>query len=172
MRPQAMVKHRWFWVWQDHKEEAWLESMSRDGWHLKDVGFLTYIFEQGEPKEWVYRLDFRPSREMAGYIEFIREAGWQFIGKMSSWLYFRAPAEAGKTTELYTDAEGKIAKYRRVIGILVATSPGFWAVFASRLDRLTDWVHLPITIIFVTVIAIYAVSLIKLMGRIHQLRRT
>ena len=172
MQPQAMTKLKWFWVWQDHKEEAWLESMSREGWHLKDVGFLTYVFERGEPKEWVYRLDFRPSRETAEYIEFVRGAGWEYIGHMSSWLYFRAPAQAGQTTELYTDAEGKIAKYRRVIGILLATSPGLWAVFVSRFERLTEWAELPITIILVTVVALYAVSLVKLIGRISQLRHT
>jgi hypothetical protein len=172
MQSDTMVKHRWFWAWQDHKEEAWLESMAREGWHLKEVALLNYTFERGEPREVVYRLDFRPSKEMAEYVEFVRGAGWEYIGQMSSWLYFRAPAEESKTTELYTDAEGKIAKYQRVIGILVITSPVYWVVFASQLDRFSGWVALPIALVFLAMTGLYAFSMFKLIGRINQLKRT
>ena len=172
MQPQAMTKLKWFWAWQDRKEEAWLESMSREGWHLKDVGFLTYVFERGEPEEMVYRLDFRTSKEVPEYVEFVQGAGWEYVGQMSSWLYFRAPAQAGKTTELYTDAEGKIAKYQRVIGILVITGPVYWVVLLSHLDRFTGWVALPIVVFFLALTGLYAFSMFKLIGRINQLKRT
>ena len=172
MQQQRMRKHKLFWAWQDYKEEAWLESMSREGWHLREVGFLSYTFERGEPQEWIYRLDFRPGKEMREYIAFVQQAGWEFIGKMSSWLYFRAPAEAGQTAELYTDAEGKIAKYQRIIGVLLITSPVYWVVFVSQLDRFTGWVALPIALLFLALTGLYAFSMFKLIGRINQLKRT
>jgi hypothetical protein len=167
-----MIKRRWFWAWQDEKEEAWLESMAREGWHLRGVDFLTYTFEQGEPREDVYRLDFRTSKETAEYVEFVRGAGWQFIGKMSSWLYFRAPASAEAPTELYTDAEGKISKYQRIIGVLLITSPAYWVVFLRSVERLPAWLGVPVTLIFVSVTVLYAVAMFKLIGRINQLKRT
>ena len=172
MQPQTLRKRRWFWAWQDYKEEAWLESMSREGWHLQEVGFLSYTFERGEPQAWVYRLDFRPSKDAPDYIEFVQEAGWQYIGKMSSWLYFRLPAKAGQPAELYTDSEGKIAKYQRVVGILVATSPAYWVVFISQLDRVPPWFGLPTILLFISVTGLYAFSMIKLIGRINRLKRT
>ena len=172
MQSQTSIKRRWFWAWEDHKQESWLESMSREGWHLQEVGFLSYTFERGEPRDWVYRLDFRTSKETSDYIEFVQEAGWHYIGKMSSWLYFRLPAEASEPTELYTDAEGKIAKYQRIVGVLVLTSPAYWAVFISQLDRYPPWFGVPMIAIFLSVTGLYAFSMIKLAARINQLKRT
>jgi hypothetical protein len=171
-QPQAMTKRRWFWAWQDYREEAWLESMSRQGWHLEEVGFLSYTFVRGEPQEWVYRLDFRTSKETPEYIAFVQEAGWEYIGKMSSWLYFRVPASADTPKELYTEAEGKISKYQRIIGILVITSPAYWVVFLNSVKRLSAWLGVSVTSIFVSVTVLYAVAMFKLMGRIKQLKRT
>jgi len=33
----TISKIKWFWAWQDEKEEAWLSNMARDGWHLKGL---------------------------------------------------------------------------------------------------------------------------------------
>jgi len=145
--------------------------MSREGWHLREVGFLRYAFERGEPQDWVYRLDFRTSRETSDYIEFVEGAGWQYIGKMSSWLYFRLPAGAGQPAELYTDVEGKISKYQRIIGVLVITSPAYWVVLISHLDRYPPWFGIPMVLIFLGITGLYAFSMIKLFGRINQLKR-
>jgi hypothetical protein len=133
---------------------------------------LSYTFEQGEPQEWVYRLDFRTSKETPEYIEFVQGAGWEYVGKMSSWLYFRAPVSTDAPAELYTDAEGKISKYQRIIGILVITSPAYWVVFLSQLDRFSGWVALPIALMFVALTGLYALAMFKLIGRINQLKRT
>ena len=52
-------KFHWFWPWNDEKEEAWLREMSAQGWHFKTVESpSTYVFEQGEPIDFVYRLDY------------------------------------------------------------------------------------------------------------------
>jgi hypothetical protein len=171
-QPKAMTKRRWFWAWQDEKEEAWLEAMAREGWHLREVGVLRYTFERGAPQEWVYRLDFRTSRETPEYIAFVEGAGWEYIGKMSSWLYFRAPVSADAPAELYTDAEGKISKYQRIIGILVIFSPAYWVVLVSRIDRFSGWVAVPIALLFAAVAGLYAFVMFKLISRINQLKRT
>ena len=172
MHAQTMVRRRWFWAWQDHQQEAWLESMSREGWHLKDVDWIAYTFERGEPAEYVYRLDYRPDKDAYEFQEFVLEAGWQYIGKTTGWLYFRLPAQAGEPAELYTDPEGKIARYKRLIGITAATSPVYMVIFLSQLNKMP----LPLAVLYVTVFVValvfYAVSLIKLNERIKQLQRT
>jgi hypothetical protein len=172
MEPFTMRKRRWFWAWQDHKQEAWFESMSRKGWHLKEVDFITYTFERGDPAEYVYRLDYRPDKDDLDFQQFVQEAGWQYIGKTTGWLYFRLPAQAGQPAELYTDPEGKIARYKRLLGVTAATSPVYMVVFLSQLKKMP----LPLAVLYVTVFVaamiFYAVSLIKLNGRIKQLQRT
>ena len=135
MEREKMHVRKWFWAWQDHQEEMWLESMAKKGWHLQDVGFLSYTFERGEPKDVIYRLDYRTGKDLADYLEFVQGAGWKYVGKMSGWQYLCFPVEEGQSAELYTDPESKIAKYQRIIGTLVATSPVFMVVFLSQLDR-------------------------------------
>ena len=59
---ETIGKFKWFWAWQDEKEENWLRGMSQQGWHLlsaKPFGF--YNFESGEKKDFVYRLDYKNS---------------------------------------------------------------------------------------------------------------
>ena len=172
MHAQTMNRRRWFWAWQDHKQEAWLESMSREGWHLQDVDLLTYTFRRGEPRAYAYRLDYRPDKDADEFLEFVQEAGWQYIGKMTGWLYFRLPATAGKPTELYTDPDGKIARYKRLIGITAATSPAYMVVFLPHLKRLPLAVAVLFVSVFVAALAFYAFSLIKLNNRIKELQRT
>ena len=171
MQPQTIRKHKLFWAWQDDREEAWLESMSREGWHLQDVCFLTYTFARGEPQEWAYRLDFRPGRDLPQYLEFVQEAGWHYLGSVSGWLYFRLPARLGQPTELYTDPEGKIAKYRRVLGVLLLTCPVYGLVVLRRLNHWPPWYAAPLFAFLVAAICLYVVALVKLIGRINQLKR-
>ncbi|MBN1584414.1 MAG: DUF2812 domain-containing protein [Anaerolineae bacterium] len=172
MEQQTVRKFRWFWAWQDRQEEMWLESMAREGWHLKHVAFLNYTFEQGEPQNVVYCLDYRSGKDLAEYLEFIQGAGWEYIGRMSGWHYFRLPVEAGQTAEFYTDPESKIAKYQRIIGTLVATSPVFMIVFMHHLDRYPLWFAIFFVILFLLLLALYSVSLVKLAGRIKQLKHS
>ena len=54
----TLKKFRWFWAWDDEKEEQWLREMAQKGWHLLSVSIPgNYTFEQGAPKGYVYRLD-------------------------------------------------------------------------------------------------------------------
>jgi hypothetical protein len=57
-----MTTHKqfhWFWAWDDEKEEIWLRGLANLGWHFKSVSMPgNYILEQGEPKDYVYRLDY------------------------------------------------------------------------------------------------------------------
>lgn len=171
MQPHTIVRRRWFWAWQDHKQEAWFESMSREGWHLQNVDWLTYTFERGEPTEYVYRLDYRPDKDEHEFQAFVQEAGWQTIAKTTGWLYFRLPAQSGQPAELYTDPEGKIARYKRLIGITAATSPVYMVILVSQLKKFPFWLAVLYVTVFVAAMAFYTVSLIKLNGRIKELER-
>ena len=59
-----------------------------------------------------------------------------------------------------------------MIGILVITSPVYWVVLLSHLDRFTGWVAVPIVFFFLALTGLYVFSMFKLMSRINQLKRT
>ena len=130
-------KYRWFWVWQDEIEEAWLGEMSREkGWHLACVewpGF--YTFAVGEPRDYVYRLDYRttPKREKPAYLQLFVDAGWAHVGELNNWQHFRKEARAGETPEIFTDRQSKIEKYRRLLAIFVVFVAIYPAVFNTSM---------------------------------------
>ncbi|MBN1935548.1 MAG: DUF2812 domain-containing protein [Anaerolineae bacterium] len=171
MEPETKLVRRLFWAWQDEQEEQWLGEMARQGWHLCQVALLTYTFQHGAPRNDTYRLDYKPGRDMAEYLAFITEAGWEHIGTMSGWQYFRLPEDADETAELYTDVESKIARHKRIIGTLLATSPAFLVVFMSQMDRYPLWFAILFVTFFVLLTTLYSISMIKLAGRIKQLQR-
>ncbi len=125
MQSRTIRKFKLFLAWQDEKEEAWLTRMAQEGFHLKSLGFPgLYIFETGEPRNDVYRLDFLADRtDFKDYIQIFKDAGWERVGKMGGWQYFRTHAAKGETPEIYTDNDSKAAKYRRLISFLIVFLP-------------------------------------------------
>lgn len=183
MNATTITKTRWFWPWQDDKEEGWLESMAQEGWHLSGLGLpCAYSFTAGEPKQFTYRLDYMPTNKSRWdeYMQLFRDAGWEYIGEMSNWRYWRKPTGTGEAQEIYSDTESKIRKYRRLMGYL-----GFFMFFliflGSRMYINRPWletghltfvssVYLAAMIVYAVLIGIYAYVMIKLWMRISQLR--
>ncbi len=118
MKAETIKRARWFWPWQDAKEEAWLESMAQGGWLLKSVGLpCVYMFERSEPTAYTYRLDYMPAdkAQWDEYRQIFDDAGWEYIGEMPNWRYWRKQVAVGETAEIFTDTESKIRKYRRML---------------------------------------------------------
>lgn len=127
MDTKKVRKFKWFWAWQDEAEEVWLSEMSRQGWHLENPGLPgIYTFVGGEPTAYIYRLDFQDtSVDRGAYLQLFQDAGWDHVGEMSGWHYFRVLAQPGQAPEIFSDPESKIAKYRRVLNFLFIMFPVF-----------------------------------------------
>jgi hypothetical protein len=181
MGKTTVTKFRWFWAWQDEAEENWLEKMSKKGYHLSSVGLpCFYTFSIAKPRNYAYRLDYQMFRkkDKGEYLQLFSDAGWEHIGEMSAWQYFRKETKPSEPTEIFTDVESKIAKYKRVLAFL-----GFFYVilmtliFTQRLPHtLSDdpypwWGNIPQAII-VLVLIFFIYAIIKLTIRIRQLRKT
>lgn len=123
MEPNSASKTawRWFWAWEDGKEERWLEEMARQGWRLVSGG-IVYRFVRDTPAEVRYRLDWRPGTNAAlkEYFDLCRDSGWQHVCSFGSWYYFRASDPAAP--ELYTDRASLAGRYKRLIGFLALIS--------------------------------------------------
>ncbi len=62
----TLKQFRWFWAWDDEKEEKWLRDMAKKGWHFTSVSLPgNYYFEQGEPKIMSSALTTSPSARIS-----------------------------------------------------------------------------------------------------------
>ena len=121
-----MKTHKLFWAWSFDKEEKWLNEMSAQGWHLCASSFLTYMFEEGDPGAYQYRLELLNNLpghpESKHYIRFLEETGVEMISSWGRWVYFRRKSDSG-SFDLFSDADSRITHLNRIltlIGVLTA----------------------------------------------------
>jgi len=81
------------------KEEKWLNDMTAKGLNFVDYSFARYLFEEGTPGEYIYKLellDQLPSHpESKAYIKLMEETGVECVGTYSRWFYFRKKSKDG-----------------------------------------------------------------------------
>lgn len=185
MNATTMKRNKWFWPWQDEKEEIWLGEMSREGWHLQSVRLLCcYTFEKGDPASYVYRLDFFLSEKSTfpEYLQIFQDAGWEYLGELSNWRYWRKLAAGSESPEIYTDRESKLKKYKRLLGFMAFFL--FFLIFMGsnlfrnglRFDMDTPgWITAIYTVAvgaYAVIIPVYLVIVIKILARMNQLKKT
>ena len=100
-----------FMAWEYEKEEKWLNEMSAKGLALVDYTFCRYSFEECEPGEYSFKIQYlenKPSHpESEQYIRFMEETGAEQIANFSTWVYFRKKTSDGPF-EIFSDYESKI----------------------------------------------------------------
>lgn len=175
MNENTIRKFRWFWAWQDEKEEAWLAEMSQKGLHLESVSpFGFYHFRKGDPENYIYRLDFRSlkARERDSYLQLFEDAGWEHIGDMGGWVYFRHIVNGTEIPDIYSDLESKIGKYQRVMIYLVIFLPIMVVLMpdADRLDYFGPVLFSLLEALSTIIILLFSYALIMLFQRINQLK--
>jgi hypothetical protein len=175
MENQTLRKYKWFWAWQDDKEEAWLREMSLKGWHLNSIyPFGEYNFTAGEPRDYIYRLDYQSTRQQDHqvYLKLFQDAGWEYVGNLLGWQYFRKLTQPGETMEIFTDKDSKIQKYQRILTFLVVLLPVWMGVLLSTRSISNSPLVLVINLAYLTVMILYIISCVKILQRINQLKKT
>jgi hypothetical protein len=177
MDGNVMEISKWFWAWQDDKQESWLEEMSRQGLHLRAIKpFGRYVFEKGQPRDFSYRLDFdQSSGKDSDYFQFIRDAGWERVAEVAGWQYWRKETAEGRTSEIFTDNESKIRKYQRLILGLSSPAPAIFVIVLAMFKRFPgrhpEW----FVVLTISVMSVYflfiAVNLVSILLRIRDLRQ-
>jgi hypothetical protein len=166
-----------FWAWQDEQEETWLREMAREGWHLESAKpFGQYTFTSGAPGDYAYRLDFQTSaqKDLGNYLKLFEDSGWEFVGDMMGWKYFRKPAKPGEDPEIFTDNQSKIQKYQRLLGYLVIFVPIWIILISSVFDREATGLFTFLTflkLLSAGMLVLYSYIFIKIFQRINQLKR-
>lgn len=126
------MKHKVFKLFYDfEKEERWLNEMSAKGLQLCSYYFGQYVFEQGQPGEYTYRLELMETNprgaEGQAYIRFMEDAGIECVDTFWRWAYFRKKTADGPF-DVYTDPESKIKHYRRIAVVAAFGAVGNVAV--------------------------------------------
>lgn len=162
----------WFWAWDDEKEEVWLREMAQKGWHFKSVSAPgTYTFEQGEARDFIYRLDyFIDQKNRLNYLQIFQDAGWEHMGEMGGWQYFRKATIPGEELEIFSDNESKAKKYQRILFILVALLP-ILIVNINNLNKMSNPFLQVLTFIYFCFLILYGYAIIKLGMRVNALNK-
>lgn len=177
MKGIRVSKFKWFWGWQDDKQEAWLEEMSREGLQMTNIkAFGRYVFKVDTTKEYVYRMDFdRTSGRDSDYFRLIEEAGWERVIQVLGWQYWRKETSEGKSAEIFTDNESKIKKYQRFLTSLFVPTSGssfiVLALFARYPGRHPQWVVITTFSLFGIWYLFLALNAVKVVQRINDLKR-
>ena len=106
---------KWFWVWDFEKEENWLNEMALNGWVLDGVGLCTYHFKPCAPGAYSVRTEMHPYDE--SYIQFMRETGAEYVGRMLMWVFFRKKTENG-AFDLFSDIDSRITHLNKIGKVL------------------------------------------------------
>lgn len=156
------------------RDMALLKRMSAKGWHVAGInGALLYRFEQGEPHDFDYAVDyqrdFSPEAE-----ELYRLGGWRSVAVGPGWQIVRAEAGA---VPLYTDEDAQsetLAASRKGLGwtalLCAAAAAALLALeawFSARGDELLSWACLVACIAFA---AGFVFSFLPFVGYTRALR--
>lgn len=163
---------KWYWAWADEREEAWLTDMAQQGWHLTEPGVIgVYTFERGAPANIVYRLDFKTAgKDMDDYLQLFNDAGWEHVGTMGSWQYFRTEAQEGTAPEIYTDNASKIQKYQRLLLFLTIFLPIYIMMLTNIGDGSSPLMQ-AVSFVSGLIMVLYAYAMVRLFLRIQVLRK-
>ncbi|ELK45655.1 DUF2812 domain-containing protein [Bacillus sp. SB49] len=165
---------RIFFTWQDNKEAEWLQSMAKDGWHLARYRFGLYTFIQGEPGEYVYKLDYRngTDEDIDSYLALFEEAGWEKVERFHGWHYFRKPLTVNEDApDIYTDHETEAHKYRLLVNLLI---PLFLVTLVLAATIFQPGVtghpiYTALKVLYGFLIALYVISIVQLKVKINKL---
>ena len=155
------------------EEEQWLREQHKKGLKLtKFVLPCFYTFEEVEPEDVIYRLDYKNSKASAEYKQMYLDYGWEYFGSCVGWNYFRKKAcdvSQENDGELFSDKESKIDMLEKIIKtrllpliaiLLCCIVPNLSRFFNSN----SSWIDIVLGCVFYVLFFIY-ILLIAHCGR-------
>lgn len=108
-----MIKFRLYY--DKDKETLWLNEMADRGYAMTGFFCGFYIFEECEPGEYRYQVDFseKPFALSANYRDFMKEMNIEIVLQWFFWVILRKKANEGEF-QLYTDVDSSIAHYKKI----------------------------------------------------------
>lgn len=104
------------------KEEKWLEEMSAEGWHLMKTPGVGYTFEQGQPEERIYKIDYRTLKNQDAvdeYVSLFDESDWICVNpqpKKNNYYFYTH--KDNEINDIFSDKASKAQRYHRFANML------------------------------------------------------
>lgn len=115
------IEYKIFTEFKYEEEEKWINEKAAKGENLTGIGFCRYVFEDGKPGEYIYRLEmlehFPSHYKSKEYLDFLEETGVEFVGSILNWVYLRKKASEGQF-EIYSDLNSKIKHHSRIVKLI------------------------------------------------------
>lgn len=115
---KTKTEFKWFTIPEYRKEEEYLSEMHRKGWKFKKVTFPGfYHFEQCEPENITYRLDYNQEgvANKTEYVQMFADCGWEYLFDFVGYSYFRKVSDGTDLNEeIFCDDESRLDMMKRV----------------------------------------------------------
>lgn len=112
---------KYFNIMQHEEEQAYLREMHKHGWKFVRVtGIGTYHFEECEPEDVVYQLDYNQEglSHKEEYVQMFKDCGWEYLQDYCGYSYFRKPAAEMKEDEgIFCDDSSRLEMMQRVFKV-------------------------------------------------------
>jgi hypothetical protein len=168
-----MKKLKIFFIWQDAKEEAWLNDLSSKGLQLDSVCFpFTYHFSSDASKKRIHHL-YAPKgtgENRMAFEDTFQRSGWKNIGRMNGWHYFQKAAAEGDELVLEWCNKLKADKYQGYMMALVGLLPFLLIIFPALGRRFAPPLFEVLRIAYFVFLGIYTLITFKVYQRVNQLR--
>jgi hypothetical protein len=168
-----MKKFKWFWAWQDEKEEKWLHAMALAGNHLHSISLPgLYNFAAGDPSNTFYRLNYHnpQTADFEEFKNFFLSDEWHYVTKMNGWHYFSKIFDENQTPDLTTVNKAKAEKYQHVMTAFVGFLPIMLLWFPLVNNRFQSPLKEIIGALYIILLVFFTISTFKIYQRISQLR--
>ena len=135
---------KYFSIFNHEKEQEYLSEMHQHGWKfVKVTGFCIYHFEECEPEEVVYQIDYNQEgiKNKDEYVKMFNDCGWEYLQEYVGYSYFRKPAdEMNDNEEIFCDDSSRLEMMMSVIRVrvLILGVTFLWFLFPQFIDVLNN----------------------------------
>ncbi len=109
---------KYFSIVDYEKEQTYLREMHKSGWKFVKVsGFCIYHFEECEPEDVIYQLDYNQDgiEHKDEYITMFSDCGWEYLQDYVGYSYFRKPASSTDgDDEIFCDDSSRLQMMERI----------------------------------------------------------
>ncbi|WP_134021705.1 DUF2812 domain-containing protein [Lysinibacillus sp. YR326] len=156
------------------KEEAWVNDMAEQGWYLKRTMVGYFIFEKGEPGQYIYRNELIKGKSQ-DYFDFLESMNIEFVSKFGVWAYYRKKKSEGPFV-LFSDSSSKIKYLKSISRLFIAVTflnllIGFFNLYIGLGESTERFLNTGVSFLNFVVVMIMCMQILKVERRKKGLQR-
>ncbi len=170
-------ERKFFSIVQYEQEAEYLRNMHKSGWKFVEMkGLGVYYFEECEPEDVVYQLDYNQEglKNKEEYVQMFADCGWEYLQDAFGYSYFRKPAsEMNGEEKIFCDDDSRLEMMKRVfMGRLLPLIVVFCCILLPQFINSLAVYHVRVLISLLGVLTIiYAAIFAVFAYQYYQFRR-